>query len=64
MAECGECGAKAAISSEVRHKPGCRWQNQGERIAELEEALRLMRFEMNRVMPEAGKMSTTDGLGA
>ena len=46
MAICGECKAEAPISSEVRHKRGCRWQSPIERVDELEEALRLARYEM------------------
>jgi hypothetical protein len=50
MATCSKCGAEAPTIGDLRHNRDCPWQTPHERIKELEEGLRLARYEINRVL--------------
>jgi len=50
MATCPHCEAEAETFADLRHRNGCPRQSDRERIKELEEALTLARYEINRVL--------------
>lgn len=50
MAKCPHCEAEAENYGDLRHRNACPRQTDHERIKELEEALTLARYEINRVL--------------